>query len=146
MDAGLLTRDDISEEEPAFEEVDDDEDSGGSEPESMQTVLDDVDLEDFTIKSIVAHSIERGYLHLLVELESGEYLPVPFNDVKKDHPTEVAKYIVAHDAGRKHKTWAQSILKTSEKYGRAPAQFSDTYHQFIKVHMLNLYSYQLRNT
>ena len=77
----------------------------------MQAVTGDVDLEDFNVKSIVIHSFEQGHLRLLAELETGEFLPIPFHQVKKDHPTMVAQCVIENDVGRTQKKWAQNILK-----------------------------------
>ena len=81
----------------------------------MQAVTDNVDLEDFSTRSVTAHSIEKGYLHLLVELDSGEFLLVPCDQLKKDYPLMLARCTLAHDAGRVHKKWAQNILKNQRR-------------------------------
>ena len=38
-----------------------------------------------------------------------------FNDAKKDHPTEVVKCIMAHEVGRRHKTWAKNTLRSQRR-------------------------------
>ena len=63
------------------------------------------------MKSIVAHRFEQGHLHFLAELETGEFLPIPFHQVKKDHPTMVAQCVMENYVGRTQRKWAQSILK-----------------------------------
>ena len=99
--------------DPAFKDVEEEEDGKvpSPEPEVVQMVMDDVDLEDFQIRSIVTHSIEKGYLHLLVELDSGKFLPIPFSQLKKDHPLILAQYIMTYDVNRTHKKWAQNKIR-----------------------------------
>ena len=53
------------------------EDHHADEPKSVQAVLDNIDLVDFKIKSIAAHSVKKRHLHLLVELESREFCSCP---------------------------------------------------------------------
>ena len=60
-------------------------------------------------------SAEKRYLCLLVKFNSREFLPAPFNNIKKDHPAEVVQYIIAYNAGRMHKTWAKNILRSQRR-------------------------------
>lgn len=111
--AESLLKDDIKEVDSAFNDDDEDEASieDNIEPETVQTVADDIDLEDFQLRSIVVHSMEKGYAHFLVDLDSGEFSPVPFIQLKKDHPLILAKYAIAHDVNEMHKKWAQNLLR-----------------------------------
>ena len=95
-----------------FEEEDDSEENYDlSKSKVIQMVTDDVDLEDFRVKTVVTHSYEKGLLYLLVELETGEFLLVSFSKVKKNYPEMIARYILAHNVGRKYIHWAKAIFK-----------------------------------
>ena len=84
------------------------------ELEVMKVVTDDADLEDFNTNSIVTRSFEQGYLHLLAELETKKFLPIPFHQVKKDRPTTVSQCIVDNDVGRTQKKRSQMSLNNDE--------------------------------
>ena len=55
----------------------------GPLPEVFQSIMNDVDLEDFDLNQIINYSHEKGFLMLSCELKSGEILPVPFDQLKR---------------------------------------------------------------
>ena len=64
----------------------------GPLPEAFQSVMDDADLEDFDLNPIINYSHEKGFLMLSCELKSGEILPVPFEQLKKDYLYETVRH------------------------------------------------------
>ena len=77
--------------------------------------MDDADLEDFDLNRIINYSHEKNFLILSCELKSGEILPVPFEQLKKDHPCETARctkdMIVGRFRRNCHQKWALELLK-----------------------------------
>ena len=69
-------------------------------PEVFQSLIDDVDLEDFDLNFIINHSHKSGFLILLCELKSGEIVPVPFDKLHYDYPHETKKYIKEKVVGK----------------------------------------------
>ena len=119
------------------------EDSDGdsisdSPPETMQTVVDDVDLEDFELKRITNYSYKRGYLYLLYELKNGEHVPIPFDQLKKDYPRETALHIKDHvlrkSRGDYHQKWASNILK----HRRRTIRRMNRIHGVDKAHRIHI--------
>ena len=57
-----------------------------SDNREMPSLMDDVDLEDFDLNQIINYSHENGVLTSLCELKFGEIVPVPFDQLRHDHP------------------------------------------------------------
>ena len=90
-----LSKEDATEVKPSFEDGADAEvEDLRRDPEVTQAATDYTDLEEFNATSIVTHSFEQGHLRALADLETGEFLPIPIHQVKKDHPTMVAQHVI----------------------------------------------------
>ena len=54
-------------------------------PEDIQSVLNDACVEDFKLKSMLNFSYEMGHLHLLCQLDDGNVIGTPFDELKKEY-------------------------------------------------------------
>ena len=83
-------------------------------PENFQSLMDDVDLEDFDLNQITNHSHENGFLTLSCELKHGEIVPVPFGQTRHDCPHQTAKCIKEKVVGLSrrdfHQQWVMKLL------------------------------------
>lgn len=93
----------------------DDANTRTASSETLQSMIDDVNLEGFYLKGIINYSYENGYLYLLCELKTGEHLPISFEQLKAEHPHETAlcvkKYVIGKTRGDYHQKWATNTLK-----------------------------------
>ena len=48
-------------------------------PNTLQSVIDNINLEDFDLKTIINYSYKKGYLFLLYELKNREIISVSFD-------------------------------------------------------------------
>ena len=69
--------------------------------EVIQSVLSDMDAEDFKLKPTLDFSYEKGYLHFLCQLDDSNVIGTPFNELKKDCPLDTTKHMQKHAIGRK---------------------------------------------
>ena len=86
-----------------------------------QQILDNIENveEDYEFHSITNHRWQDGLLILTIELTSGKSFEIPFNQIKKDRPLEVAKYIrkevIEEKRGGPHEIWAKKIIKNANR-------------------------------
>ena len=103
MQLDSTSKEDITKIDPTHKDGDKlEEGKAESKLEVMQVVTNCTNLEDFLIRSIAAHSIEKECLYLLVELDSREFLLVSYNQLKKDFPLILARYAKEYNIERVH--------------------------------------------
>ena len=68
-------------------------DDEGPLPEIRQSIMDNADMEGFDLNKIMHYSHEKGILILLCELNSGEILPVPFEQLKQGCSYETSECV-----------------------------------------------------